>query len=95
MIVFSVRHAAHRAARLADLAALMLANTARVAIPFVIGWSMACVAPSSLAQDSAALQQGTAFGKSIAPRSAKEVVNSTAVNGTAWSGSTGTPTAPP
>lgn len=49
----------------------------------------------ALAQSSTAVTDGTAFAKSVAPTSGKQIVNPTGVNASAWSGSTTTPTAVP
>jgi len=45
------------------------------------------------AQDPNAVQQGTAFAKTVAPTSASQVVNPTGVNANAWGTNTATPTA--
>lgn len=47
------------------------------------------------AQNAAAVSDGTAFAKSIAPTSSSQLVNPAGVNSTTWAGNTGTPTAVP
>jgi hypothetical protein len=54
-----------------------------------------CFAVCAWAQDATTVQQGTTFANTLAPASASQVVNPTAVNATAWSSSTSTPTAVP
>jgi hypothetical protein len=48
---------------------------------------------SATAQNPVAVQQGTAFAKSVAPTSASQVVNPAGVNSGAWGANTATPTA--
>lgn len=55
----------------------------------------AILASDASAQSSTAVTDGTAFAKSVAPSSGKQIVNPTGVNASAWSGSTTTPTAVP
>ena len=56
---------------------------------------LALLAMLSHAQPPAAVTDGTAFAKSIAPTSGAQLVNPAGVNPAAWCGKTTTPTAPP
>ncbi len=57
---------------------------------------LALVLPGdATAQSAAAVSDGTAFAKSLAPSSSKQIVNPTGVNPAAWTGNTSTPTAVP
>jgi hypothetical protein len=50
---------------------------------------------AALAVDATAVTEGTAFAKSIAPKSSSQVVNPAGVDAATWAGNTGTPTAVP
>ena len=56
---------------------------------------IAALPSTALAQNAAAVSDGTAFAKSIAPTSSSQLVNPAGVNATTWAGNTGTPTAVP
>lgn len=73
---------------------VLLKVLSAAAIATVAGLSSYLPATAS-ATDAAAVAEGTAFAKSIAPTSSAQLVNPTGVDPTTWNDKTGTPTAVP